>query len=375
MLSFRRLLLSAVVVALAACGSPGEGDDAGPTDAGQGVDSGTPVDAGTPVDSGTPEDAGLDAGAVDAGFDAGVVDAGFDAGVVDAGFDAGLQTVFIIVMENHSWSSIKGSSSAPYLNSLASSWAHAEHYYTPANNHPSEPNYIWMEAGDNLSITTDDAPSLNHQSTTDHLVTQLEAAGISWKAYSEDISGTDCPLTASGLYDPKHTPMVFFDDVTNTNSSSSTHCKSHVRPYTELAGDLTANTVARYNFITPNLCHDMHGQALGTSCNIFVTDMIKTGDDWLAAQVPAILSSQAFLHGGVLFIVWDEGDEGLIGSASDGPIGMLVLSPQGKSGGYSNTVSYTHSSLLRTVETIFHVPYLRGAANAADLSDLFTRFP
>jgi hypothetical protein len=31
-------------------------------------------------------------------------------------------------------------------------------------------------------------------------------------------------------------------------------CIAHIRPFTELKQDLAANHVARYNFITPNLC-------------------------------------------------------------------------------------------------------------------------
>src|SRR2546430_17333480 len=46
----------------------------------------------------------------------------------------------------------------------------------------------------------------------------LNAAGVSWKAYQEDISGTACPLTDQGSYVVKHDPFVFFDDVTVSNN-------------------------------------------------------------------------------------------------------------------------------------------------------------
>src|SRR5918911_1034822 len=84
--------------------------------------------------------------------------------------EAPMSTVFLILMENHNWSQIKGNKSAPYLNSLLSQGAHAEAYYNPPGLHPSEPNYIWLEAGDNLGIVDDADPSVNHRSTTDHLV-------------------------------------------------------------------------------------------------------------------------------------------------------------------------------------------------------------
>jgi len=51
---------------------------------------------------------------------------------------------------------------------------------------------------------------------------------------------------------------------------------------------------------------------------------------------------------------------------------MIVLSPFAKPG-YANTIHYTHSSTLKTMQEIFGVtPLLADAANATDLSDLFT---
>ena len=103
-------------------------------------------------------------------------------------------TVFVIVMENHNWSQIKDSPSAPYINELLTEGAHAEAYYNPPDLHPSEPNYLWLEAGENFGIVDDAAPAANHQATTAHLTALLDAAGISWKSYQEDISGDTCPL-------------------------------------------------------------------------------------------------------------------------------------------------------------------------------------
>ncbi|MEO6890023.1 MAG: alkaline phosphatase family protein [Ktedonobacteraceae bacterium] len=278
---------------------------------------------------------------------------------------SGERTVFLIMMENHNWSDIKGSASAPYINkTLLPMASYAEQYYNPPRNHPSEPNYLWLEAGSNLGVSDDADPSANHQSTTLHLVTLLNTAGISWKSYQEGISGTVCPLSGADLYAPKHNPMIFFDDVTNTNDPNSAYCIAHVRPYSELATDLQQNTQARYNFITPDLCNDMHD-----TCTLF-GDAVKQGDTWLAQNLPPILNSQAYQSGGIVFIAWDEGEGG------DGPIGMIVLSPNARGGGYSNTIHYTHSSLLRTVQEIFGVtPLLGDAATATDLSDLFTTFP
>ena len=245
--------------------------------------------------------------------------------------------------------------------------AHAEQYFNPRSLHPSEPNYLWLEAGTNFGITNDSDPKRNHQTSTAHLTTLLESAGISWKSYQEGISGTKCPLveemTNGSVYAPKHNPMVFFDDVTGGNDPNSAYCIAHVRPYTELAVDLAStqpNAVAHYNFITPDLCDDMHD-----SGGCVTPDSVKNGDNWLSTEVPKILNSAAFKQDGLLFITWDESELG------NNPIGLIALSQRVKAG-YSNTLRYSHSSLLRTVEEAFNVsPLLGDAANALDLSDLF----
>jgi hypothetical protein len=48
-------------------------------------------------------------------------------------------------------------------------------------------------------------------------------------------------------------------------------------------------------------------------------------------------------------------------------IPMIVISPRIKSAGYKSNVAYTHASYLRTVETIFGLPYLGAAANTQDM--------
>jgi hypothetical protein len=276
-----------------------------------------------------------------------------------------VQTVFVILLENHNWSDFKGSVDAPFINgTLLPMASHCEQYYNPPGLHPSEPNYLWLEAGTNFGVLDDNDPAYNHQSTTHHLVTQLRNAGISWKAYQEDITGTVVPLTPTNGYVPRHDPFVFFDDVTGTNNPNDPYGLAHIRPYAELAGDLANNSVARYNFISPNLCHNGHDVCAPDN------NSVRQTDDWLASEVPKILNSEAYSNHGALFITWDEGENG-----SDGPIGLILVSPLARGEGYFNTIACTHSSLVRTLQEIFGVsPWLGDAANATDLADLFTKF-
>jgi hypothetical protein len=273
--------------------------------------------------------------------------------------------VFVIVLENHDWSQIKGNASAPYINgTLLAQGAHAENYQNVPNLHPSLPNYIWLEAGSNLGVTDDATPSVHRLSTSQHLTGLLNDAGIAWKSYQEDISGTDCPLSYVSLYAPRHNPMIYFTDINGGLDSANAGCISHVRPYTELSRDLETDNVPAYSFITPNTCNDMHDSSGCQSSN-----SVANGDGWLSREVPKILASKAYKNGGALLITWDESEGGNV------PIGFIALSPLAKAG-YSNRIAYSHSSTLRSLQTIFGVtPFLGDAANATDLSDLFRSFP
>lgn len=277
----------------------------------------------------------------------------------------GIKIVWIILMENHNWSQIKGSNCAPYINnSLLPMASHAEQYFNPPWHSSQLAKLPVAGSWDKFWHSRRQFPCVNSQSTTQHLVSFLQQKGITWKTYQEDVSGTDCPLVSSGEYAVKHNPFVYFDDVTSNQNPNSANCIAHVRPFTELAHDLATNNVAQYNFITPNLCNDMHD-----SCQP-LQDPIKQGDTWLANNLPMILTSSAYQNGGAVFITWDEAATG------DGPIGMIVLSPLAKGNGYENSIYYNHGSTLRTLQEIFNVtPLLNDAAKQTDLSDLFSVFP
>src|SRR3954452_17904826 len=95
-----------------------------------------------------------------------------------------IQHVFVIAMENHDASQIYGNTTnAPYINNtLIPSYAHATNFNDPlALSIPSEPHYVYMEAGTNAfsdhTFTSDSDPSsTNSTSSTAHLVTQIKSS-------------------------------------------------------------------------------------------------------------------------------------------------------------------------------------------------------
>src|SRR5438445_12856185 len=136
--------------------------------------------------------------------------------------------VFVIVMENHSYGEIIGSSSAPYINSLVASGALATNY--SAVTHPSLPNYLALTGGSTFGVTSDCTTCWVNAS---NIADSLESAGSSWKAYEESMPSA-CYVGDSYPYAQKHDPFIYFNDIRNNAS----RCQSHVVPYGQLASDL-----------------------------------------------------------------------------------------------------------------------------------------
>ncbi len=184
-----------------------------------------------------------------------------------------VKTVFVIMMENKNWTGndagasfgdpdLKGNPLAPYINGeLQHSSAHPEQYFNPPGNHPSQPNYVWLEAGTNFGVVEDTQPGQPQFNTQKHLVRLLQNAGIPWKVYAEPDFGSPvfdvCPLDFSFL-DVEHLAQVYFNDINDGLNPESKECISHVVPFYNLATDLADGTQARYNLIIPDLCHDGH---------------------------------------------------------------------------------------------------------------------
>src|SRR5579872_2161811 len=371
-----------------------------------------------------------------------------------------IKHVFVIALENHNWTQpttvsggiepVAGNANAPFINSLVNgtaqvfidgrlvnvseqvSYATAYHngLATASGNnphiHPSEPNYLWAEAGTNFGIANDDDPYAdnppNAQNTTQHLTGLLQRAGKSWKSYQEDIdlmtnaSGQfinlplpenlwTVPLVShSGVFGPgsllnayndsvqynyavKHNGMPFFTDTNGgNNTTTSNPLRTKYAPLQQLAFDLASDEVADYNWITPDQYNEMHSGLTGGFAGVTGdAAMIKAGDNAVSRLVPLIMASKAYKDGGAIILWWDESEsDGVAGDNADNfdhTIGEILISPLAhrNEGGlpYASSINYTHSSDLRTMQEIFHVrgtgasPYLGDAVNATDLSDMF----
>jgi Phosphoesterase family. len=249
--------------------------------------------------------------------------------------------VYVIVFENKEYSSIVGSSQAPYINSLIGQYGLATNFTAEA--HPSEPNYIALVAGSPQGVTDDGVYNLGAANLFD----QIDASGRTWRAYQQGYPG-NCSTGSSssaivdgvgkaGSYVRKHDPAISFTAISGN--------KSRCANITNLASFDPA--AANYEFITPNMINDMHDGS------------IADGDNFLKAFLPKITTSSSFANS-VVFVTFDEGTSNVNGG---GHIVTLAITPH-MTAGFKATAAYTHYSMLRTVEQAWGLPYLGNAASA-----------
>ena len=284
---------------------------------------------------------------------------------------AGIKTVWTILLENHDYNEIVGSTSAPYINMLISQYGLATNYQD-SGTHPSLPNYLYLASGATQYpgiIDLDPTQSFITGSfpvKAENLGGQLQTAGIAWRSYQESM-GTPCLLSANANhYAPKHDPFLYFDNI--QNGANGLCAKTNV-DYSSFAADLSGGTY-RYMWITPNLLNDGHDPS---SSPADIKTALTQSDTWCSTEIPKIMASAAFQAGGVIFLTWDEAEGRMSDGGTDSKeqIPMIVISPRIKTAGYKSNTAFTHASYLATVEDIFHLPRLGAATSATTLAEFF----
>ena len=274
-----------------------------------------------------------------------------------------IKTVFIIALEDADWAQVKGSASAPYINStLLPNFAHAEG--DTGGFHTSLGNYFMLDSGDSYGLRTTETPTSYRVTDTTNLIEYMKAKGVTWKSYQEGLPSGVCYTATNSTYAVDHNPFAYYNDIDgNPPSPTAPYCVAHVRPYSELATDIAANTVPQYNFIVPSPCNQGETGCPG--------DRVAAAETRLSHEVPKIMNSQAYKNSGVIFITWMEDNR----TDNTTPVGLIVVSPNAKKG-YSNSLAYRHYSILHSVQDIFALtPLIRHAGTDANLSDLFTVYP
>ena len=206
-----------------------------------------------------------------------------------------------------------------------------------------------MIGGDTFGVTFDCTSCIEDGTTLPDLI---EAKGLTWKTYQEDMPSPCFAGAEAGNYAIKHNPFLYFKPI----CLDAARCNRSIVPFTQLSVDLAAGTLPNYVFITPNLCNDAH------DCPV------KIADGWLKGLMAQLLppldaEGTPFL----IVLTWDEGQGnhsccGLPPEAG-GRIATILISPQVKNG-FEDATPYTHYSLLKTISEAWHLSYLGHAADA-----------
>ncbi len=259
-------------------------------------------------------------------------------------------TVYTIIFENEAASDVI---KAPnYFYQLSQQVGTADAYIS--STHPSLPNYIVMTSGSTNGIGNDNDPSdpKNQIAGHENLADQLDAAGVTWRAYGESM-GTPCRMDSDKLYSAHHMPFLYYSSL----STDAARCDEHVVDFDQnFATDLASNKY-RYVWITPNMCNDAH------DCSV------DAAGQWLEKVVGQIQASPGYQNGGAIFVMFDEGSVRVLGAAAD--LATFVLSPKLVSPNYHSNTTFGHPGYLATMEDILGLPRLTTTQSAVPMDEFF----
>ena len=165
--------------------------------------------------------------------------------------------------------------------------------------HPSEPNYLWMVSGENFGVLDDDDP-IAHHARFDVAPRRSDRDG---RPDLEVLPGVDgrsrAALTSHDRYAAKHDPFVFFNDINGWDGTTFQPVAAVQRARRRL---LAARRGPRGRHRAELRVHHAeprrrHARRLGRSKAM------------RGSRTKCRRSSRAdaFKHGGVLFLLWDEG--------------------------------------------------------------------
>jgi phosphatidylinositol-3-phosphatase len=243
--------------------------------------------------------------------------------------------IVVVVLENHPYGELIGTSSTPFLTSLASAGAVLTQSY--AITHPSEPNYLALFSGSTQGLSDDSCP---HAFSGPNLGSSLLAAHDTFTGYSESLPSAGYTGCSAGAYARKHNPWVNYAALPAAVNQPMTAFPANFAQLPDLA------------FVVPNLNDDMHD---GT---------IAEGDQWMKAHLSGYVSWMK-THNSLLIVTTDEDDRSHANHITTIMVGAHVKP------GTDNTRT-NHYGVLRTLLDSFGLSAFAGAATAAPITGFWT---
>ena len=292
-----------------------------------------------------------------------------------------LNHVFLIMEENNGFGDIIGNAAAPNINYLAKTFGLETDYFgvSPCC---SEANYVGLLGGNTFGISSDDAYWKN-KLFAPSLISQLDNAGMSWKAYLQSLpyagyQGICYPAKCNGAPDSDPLYVSKHDAIQNYATSWNTADWNRQVPIGELAADLHSGDVPKFNYVVPDECHDMHGDPpyCLDSGNIFDPQnqhLVASGDAYLGQLVSEITNASFWAKGNnAIVVTFDEGDDSAgccDAQPGAGQVATVVITSHGPRG-VTDATPANHYSTLSTIQHAFGLDCLQFTCDTANVQPL-----
>jgi hypothetical protein len=282
--------------------------------------------------------------------------------------------VFLVISENHRFDQIIGNPAAPIINGLAASYGLATNYTGVSD--PSEPNYVAMLGGSDFGINSDDPYFFpGHTVSADNLMSQLEAAGKTWRAYFQDMPyagyrGYCFPGKCNGIPDSDTEYVAKHNGIVNYANMQNAADFARQMPLEQLSDDLASGNLPDFGYIVGDECNDMHGAPpycvdSGNPGDVADNWLVATGDAFIGKVVGKITSSSSWKTGNnAIVLTWDEGD------VPSDLVTTIVVTSHGPRG-VQDATSYSHYSLLASLQQTFGLGCLLNSCTANVMTPLF----
>jgi phosphatidylinositol-3-phosphatase len=274
---------------------------------------------------------------------------------------SGIKHVLVVMLENKTYSQVIGKSSDPNINVIANQCGSGTETF--GLSHTSAANYLGVVSGTS-GFYSGCATVKACTTTSPNLFAQIDAAGLSWKSYQES-NTTNCQSVANANTKIGHDPALFF---------ALADCPTNDVPVADLTAasgalynDLSNQTLPSFGWITPNLTDDAD------------VGSFTPADTWLGKFIPLVQSSPAYQAGNTLLIVTN--DEGYGSDDVNGEdctnqtadlaklqeschVPSIIVYPWASG---PDKTFFDHYSITRTVEDLFGLAPIGGAATASSM--------
>jgi hypothetical protein len=285
--------------------------------------------------------------------------------------------------ENNGFQDIIGNKAAPNLNYLANTFGLEANYFgvSPCC---SESNYVQLLGGTSFAnVNSDDAYWKNTVTNAPTLITQLDSANVSWKAYLQSLpyagyQGICYPAKCNGAPDSDPLYVSKHDGIQNFTADQNAADWARQVPIGQLRQDLRSNNVPQFGYVVPDECHDMHGDPpycldSGNEGDPQNQHLVSVGDAYVGQFVSAITQASFWGAGNnAIIITFDEGDDSsgcCDANPGAGQVATIVVTSHGPRHVTDNTAT-NHYSTLATIEQALGLPCLNDACDTANVQPL-----